>query len=134
MPGGVDEFVGDVAVREPRVRVRREQRSDAVDRLAHRRVVAAREDAAVVTDDAVLTGAAGDPVEAPAADEVVVARVAEDHVGADAGVHGVVAGLGVDLVVATDVHGPAVAAGCHGQDRAAVAGRVRGRAAARAGA
>ena len=86
--------------------------------------VAAGEDPAVVAEDAVLTGTAGDPVSAPAADQVVVAGVAEDHVVTDAAVGGVVAALAVDLVVSSDVAhpsgaGPAVAAGGDRQDVAA---------------
>ncbi len=122
-PGRVDVLVQHVAVAVARVGVGRQQREDAVEPLAEAgargasgagragrrhtgRGVAAGEDAAVVTEDAVLARAARDPVVAPAADQVVVAGVAEDDVVSCTGVDGVVAGLAVHLVGPTDVRTP----------------------------
>ena len=86
----VDELVEDVALDRLRVRVADQERVDAVERLAEVDVVvpavragaagvAAGEDAAVVAEDAVLAGAARDPVVAPAADQVVVLGVAVER-------------------------------------------------------
>ena len=60
--------------------------------------VPAREDAAVVAEDAVLAGAAGDPVLAPAADTGRRPARRRRRVVAAAAVDGVVAGLAVHLV------------------------------------
>ena len=102
LAGRVDELVEHVAVAVAGVGVGRQQAGHAVERLAHGRV-AAGEDPAVVAEDAVLAGAAGDPVVAPAGDDVVVAGVAEHGVVGRTGVDGVVAGLAVHLVGPAEV-------------------------------
>ena len=67
--------------------------------------VAAGIDAAIVTNDAILPGAAGDPVVAIAADNVVVLAIAEDDVAALHAVDKVVAGFAVYLVGRADIAG-----------------------------
>ena len=119
--GGVDDLAEDVAFDGARVRVVREKREYAVERLGvargpvgtaakalggpPARAVAAGGDAPVITEDAVVTGAAGDPVVAVAADEVIVLAVAIDDVVAGHAVDLVVTGLAVDLVAGTAVSG-----------------------------
>ena len=76
------------------------ERGDPVQRLG--RALGAREDAAVVAEDAVVAVPAGDPVVAAATDDRVVLPVAVDDVVARAAVEEVVAGLAVDLARATD--------------------------------
>ena len=98
LAGGVDVRLLRVARRADRCLGRS---GDAVERLGG--AVAAREDAPVVADDAVLARTAGNPVVAVAADDVVVLTLAEDDVRALAAVDEVVARLAVDFVAGSDV-------------------------------
>ena len=105
---GVVELTRDVdgdvdVVRVPVAGVERQlrRRREAEQRLGDG--VAGGLEQAVVAEDAVVAGAAGDPVVAGVAVELVVLAVAEDRVGARLAVDDVVAGLAVEGVAGADV-------------------------------
>ena len=121
---GIDFLVQDIALAGTRIRVVIEQAVDAVERLGvlsaivaealgaaleadvaiiGQAFVSAGEDAPVVAKDAVDTGAAGDPVIAPAADDVIVIGVAECNVVTASEIDRVVSGLAMNFVTAADV-------------------------------
>src|SRR5207247_3885581 len=75
---------------------------DAVQRLSDSRAVAADEDAAVVAENAVLTGPDRYPVGTVSADDDIVLPVAEQHVIAELAIDGVVTAFAVDLIGGAD--------------------------------
>ena len=112
--GRRDRLVQRVAVVVFQIRVDWQKRHDAVERFAladqipgigriAAQAVAAGVNPAVVADDPIVPGTAGDKIVAIAADDIVALPFAEKDVATLGAIDEVVTGLAVDFVVAADI-------------------------------